>query len=344
MTTAPPLAAIVLAAGKGTRMKSPRAKVLHEVFYRPMLHHVLDAVRPLHSEPTVVIVGHQRDQVEDAIASYPVTCVPQLKQLGTGHAVLCAEPVLSGFAGTALIVCGDSPLLLTTHLDEMLTRHRAAGSPLTIMTTRLSEPTNYGRIISDEGGRVTAIVEEKDATDEQRLITEINAGLYCVETSVLFDALHRVTSNNSQQERYLTDIVAIAVADGINVATYEHPHPFHVLGVNSRVELAQAHREIGRRRNTELLAAGITMHDPDSVTVAPTATVGADCLLTERLTIRGHTSLGPGCLIEPGVYIEDADIGAGSRIGAGSVLRGCSIAPGTAVAPLRYIAGDDDGR
>ncbi len=344
MTTASPLAAIVLAAGKGTRMKSPRAKVLHEVFYRPMLHHVLDAVQPLHPEPTVVIVGHQREQVERAVASYPVVCAPQLEQLGTGHAVLCAEPFLSGFAGTVLIVCGDSPLLLTNHLEEMLAHHRAAGGPLTIMTTRLSEPTNYGRIISDGSGRVTAIVEEKDATAEQRLITEINAGLYCVESSLLFSALRRVTSDNSQQERYLTDIVAIAVADGITVSKYEHPHPAHVLGVNSRVELAQAHREIARRRNIELLAAGVTMHDPGSVTVAPTAIVGADCLLTERLTICGQTSLGDGCVIEPGVYIEDADIGAGSRIGAGSVLRGCTIAPGTEIAPLQYITGEGNKR
>lgn len=344
MTTTPPLAAIVLAAGKGTRMKSPRAKVLHEVFYRPMLHHVLDAVLPLRPEPAIVIVGHQREQVERAVEPYPVVCAPQLEQLGTGHAVLCAEPFLAGFSGTVLIVCGDSPLLLTNHLEEMLVHHRASGGPLTIMTTRLSQPTNYGRIISDGNGRVTAIVEEKDATAEQRLITEINAGLYCVETSLLFNALHRVTSDNSQQERYLTDIVAIAVADGIDVTKYEHPHPDHVLGVNSRIELAQAHRELGRRRNTDLLAAGVTMHDPGSVTVAPTAVVDADCLLTERLTICGQSTLGAGCLVEPGVYIEDADIGAGSRIGAGSVLRGCTVAPGTDVAPLQYIAGRGTGR
>jgi bifunctional UDP-N-acetylglucosamine pyrophosphorylase / glucosamine-1-phosphate N-acetyltransferase len=344
MTTVFPLAAIVLAAGKGTRMKSPRAKVLHEVFYRPMLHHVLDAVQPLCPTPTIVIVGHQREQVERSVSPYPVVCAPQLEQLGTGHAVLCAEPYLTDFVGTVLIVCGDSPLLLTKHLDEMLTHHRGTGGPLTIMTTRLSQPTNYGRIISDEGGRVSAIVEEKDATAEQRLITEINAGLYCVETSFLFKALRRVTSNNSQQERYLTDIVAIAVADGLDVTRYEHPHPFHVLGVNSRVELAQAHCEISRRRNRELLAAGVTMHNPDSVTVAPSVTIGADCLLTERITLCGQTSLGAGCLVEPGVYIEDADIGGGSRIGAGSVLRGCSIAPGTEVPPLQYITGDRNGR
>ncbi|MBE0583957.1 MAG: bifunctional N-acetylglucosamine-1-phosphate uridyltransferase/glucosamine-1-phosphate acetyltransferase [Desulfofustis sp.] len=344
MTTAPSLAAIVLAAGKGTRMKSPRAKVLHEVFYRPMLHHVLDAVQPLRPAPTVVIVGHQREQVQRSVSSYPVICAPQFEQLGTGHAVLCAEPYLTDFTGTVLIVCGDSPLLLTRHLDEMLARHRTAGGPLTIMTTRLSQPTNYGRIISDEGGRISAIVEEKDASAEQRLITEINAGLYCVETSFLFGALHRVTSNNSQQERYLTDIVAIAVADGIAVTKYEHPHPFHVLGVNSRVELAQAHREISRRRNTELMASGVTMHNPDSVTVAPTVTVGADCLLTERITLCGQTSLGAGCQVEPGVSIEDADIGAGSRIGAGSVLRGCSLAPGTEVPPLQYISGEHNRR
>jgi bifunctional UDP-N-acetylglucosamine pyrophosphorylase / glucosamine-1-phosphate N-acetyltransferase len=339
MITANSLAAVVLAAGKGTRMKSSRAKVLHEVFYRPMVHHVIDAVQPLEPTPTVVVVGHQRELVEQALQSYSVVCAEQREQLGTGHAVLCAEPHLASFTGTVLILCGDSPLLLPEHLGEMLARHRSAGATLTIMTTKLDQPTNYGRILRGTDGAVTAIVEEKDATPRQRLLKEINAGLYCVEKSFLFQALGQITSDNSQQELYLTDIVGIAVNSGITVATYEHPEPFHVLGVNSRVELAQAHGELRSRRNKTLMASGITMHDPDSVSIAQTVDVAADSVLTERITVSGHTRIGTGCHLEPGVVVEEAAIGANVRIGANCVLRRCSIKDNTRIPPLTIIDG-----
>lgn len=339
MTKPTSLAAIILAAGKGTRMKSSRAKVLHEVFYRPMVHYVLDAVQPLQPAPAVVVVGHQRQLVEQLLHGYPVVCAEQREQLGTGHAVLCTEPYLQDFDGTVLILCGDSPLLLSEHLGAMLDRHRSAGSLLTIMTTRLDRPIGYGRILRNTAGEVAAIVEEKDATPQQRLIGEINAGLYCVEKSFLFPALRQVTSNNSQQEMYLTDIVAIAVNTGIAVGTFEHPEPFHVLGVNSRVELAQAHGEIRCRRNKHLMASGITMHDPDSISVAQTVDVAADCVLTERITISGTVTVGSNCHIAPGVVIEDADIGAGTRIGANCVLRRCSIKDHALIPPLTVIDG-----
>ncbi len=344
MTASSALAAIVLAAGKGTRMKSSRAKVLHEVFYRPMLHHVLDAVQPLRAVKTIVIVGHQRDRVEQAISTFPVTCVEQHEQLGTGHAVLCAKAELADFSGTVLVLCGDSPLLQTRHLQEMLETHHQSGTALTIMTTRLDQPTGYGRIISNREGAVQAIVEEKDASLQQRRITEINAGLYCVEKEFLFAALNRVTRDNSQKEMYLTDIVGIAVADGIAVGRYEHPVPFEVLGVNSRVELALAHGEIRRRRNRELLAAGITMHDPASITVAPTVEIGPDCTLTERITILGTSRLGARCRIGAGVVLDNADIGPDVEIGANSVLSGCSIKAGTRVPPLSVgVSGEGPG-
>ena len=209
-----PLATVILAAGKGTRMKSPKAKVLHEVFFQPMVHHVLRAAERLAPEKAIVIVGHQKEEVEKALAGFGVICVEQAEQNGTGHAVLCAEEMLADFSGNVMILCGDSPLLLSSHLQEMRELHENSDTVLTIITTTLANPANYGRIIADAAGNVLEIVEEKDATEEQRRITEINAGIYCVEKEFLFQALKQITTDNSQGEMYLTDIIAIAVRMG----------------------------------------------------------------------------------------------------------------------------------
>ena len=337
MTAHSSLATIILAAGKGTRMKSSRAKVLHEVFYQPMVHQVLNAVSAMQPARSIVIVGHQHEEVERTLGDYDVTCVEQKEQNGTGHAVLCAEPFLSDFTGQVMILCGDSPLLLSRHLEEMFALHQKNGSKLTIITTRLENPSNYGRIIRDEKGNIMAVVEEKDATDSQRMIKEINAGIYCVEKSFLFEALRQVTTDNAQGEIYLTDIVAIAVNQGITVASYEHPNPDHVLGVNSRVELAQAHGEIQARRNSELMASGITMQDPLTTSVAPTATIGTDCILGPQVTITGSSTVGPGCTFEPGVFLKDALVGSNVCIGANSVLYRCRIDDDQIIPPMSCI-------
>lgn len=332
-----PLAIVILAAGKGTRMKSTRAKVLHDVFYRPMLHHVLDATAPLNPDRTIVIVGHQRAAVESILAGYDVTCCEQTEQNGTGHAVLCARPELTGFTGDVMILCGDSPLLLPEHLADMRDVHRIRGAQLTIMTTSLDTPTNYGRIISNDAGTVLAVVEEKDASDAQRAIKEINAGIYVSDAGFLFDALDRVTTDNSQGEMYLTDIVAIGVGDGLEVEKYEHPYPDHVLGVNSKIELAQAHREIQQRRNNELMAQGVTMLDPATISIADPVTVGTDCHLTSHITVTGTSSIGNGCRIEPGVRIDNAVIGNAVHIGANSVISDRTIDGNQTIEPLSRI-------
>ena len=321
-------------------MKSSRAKVLHEVFYQPMVHHVINAVKPLHPSRSIVIVGHQRAEVELALAGYDVDFVEQQEQNGTGHAVLCAEPYLADFSGQVMILCGDSPLLLPQHLEEMYDLHRASGSKLTIITTRLEDPSNYGRILCDDAGTVMAVVEEKDATAPQKMIREINAGIYCVEKTFLFEALKQLTTDNSQGEMYLTDIVAIGVRQGIKVGKYEHPYPVHVLGVNSRIELAQAHREIQARRNHALMASGITMQDPLSTSVAATADIGSDCLLGPNVTITGYSTVGSGCCIEPNVVIRDSVIGSNVTIGANSVLLKGRIADGTRIVPLTCLNGE----
>jgi len=337
MKTPPSLATIILAAGKGTRMKSDLAKVLHEVFFEPMIHHVVRAVQPLSAGKAIVMVGHQREAVEAALADFDLICVEQKEQNGTGHAVLCAETELQNFHGTVLILCGDSPLLLTKHLKQMLTAHSLKDTVLTIATTSLENPQNYGRIISDETGSVIGIVEEKDATDNQRKINEINAGIYCVEKTFLFQALKEVTTDNSQGEMYLTDIVAIAVRNGFRVHKYEHPVPEHVLGVNSRVELCKAHVELQARRNLKLMENGISMHAPATISVSPTAEVSPNSTLTRQITISGKTVIGSGSLLEPGVFIDNVSIGENVVIGANSVLCNCTIQDNTIIPPLTRI-------
>jgi bifunctional UDP-N-acetylglucosamine pyrophosphorylase/glucosamine-1-phosphate N-acetyltransferase len=247
------ITALVLAAGLGTRMKSPLAKVLHEVQSKPMILHVMDTIKDLGLEQTYVIVGHQREKVEELISRYRAECIVQEQQLGTGHAVLCAEKKLRSKRGNVLILSGDVPLIRSETLQAMLADHTRNNTPLTLMTTALDDPANYGRIVRDSNGKLLGIVEEKDATDEQKKIREINAGIYCAEISFLFDALKNVTTDNKQGEMYLTDIVKIAIDDGLQVETFSGASSEEVLGVNSIDELAEANRYLKKKSKTQIV-------------------------------------------------------------------------------------------
>lgn len=332
------LSLIILAAGKGTRMKSEKAKVLHQAFYAPMLHHVLAAVKPLKADKTVAIIGHQREEVERCLTGFDVISWVQEEQLGTGHAVLCAEPVLGGKKGTVMILCGDTPLIQSETLTHMYQKHLSHGGPLTIMTTILDNPTNYGRIISDDAGHVLAIVEEKDASPAQRKIREINAGIYCVDSDFLFTTLKKVDSNNSQGEMYLTDIVSISVGLKYPVAKYMTSHPQDVLGVNSRIELAEAHKELQLRRNRQLMLEGVTMLDPNTISVAPEAKIGQDTLLYPGVYLVGHCVVEKNCILENGAIIKDSFLGRDTRVGAYSYLDGCTIKAGDIIAPYTVLS------
>ncbi len=239
--------ALVLAAGKGTRMRSDRAKMLHELADQPMIEHVLASIGALQPAATVVVVGHQREEVATAVAHRGVRIAVQEQQLGTGHAVLAAADLLQEHDGTILIICGDTPLIRPATLRAMLAAHRRAGAVLTVLTTKPANPFGYGRIVTDREGRITAIVEERDADGDQKRISEINAGIYCVESTFLWPALARITTDNQQGEMYLTDIVGIANRDGHPVGRWLCPDPDEVLGVNSREELAQAHAILQKR-------------------------------------------------------------------------------------------------
>lgn len=329
-----PLAVIILAAGKGTRMKSDKAKVLHEVFYAPMVHHVLNATLPLQPAQTVVIVGHQHAAVRQAIDPFDVDFVLQKEQLGTGHAVLVAEKSIAENVETVMILCGDTPLIQAETLLEMYACHRKQYAALTLMTTVLENPTNYGRILCDPGDRVRGIVEQKDATRQQLAIQEINAGIYCVEKEFLFSALKKVGTDNSQGEVYLTDIVKLAVDSDLVVEKYIAETPLDVLGVNSRVELSDAQKELQLRRNRMLMLEGVSMHNPETISVSPDSLITGDTLLGPGVNISNRTRIGHSCTISQGTILNNCQVGDNVSIGPYSYLFDCTISANTTLPPF----------
>ncbi len=322
---------VILAAGKGTRMKSAKAKVLHEVFFAPMVHHVLNAVSPLQPTKSIVIVGHQRDAVRQSLAGFSVDLRVQNEQLGTGHAVLCAEPAIDHMSGCVMILCGDTPLIRSETLQAMLDSHRAEDATLTVMTTILDNPTHYGRIISGDAGNVLSIVEEKDADTEQKKIKEINAGIYCIDTEFLFAHLKNIGTDNSQGEVYLTDIVTQAVQKNLRVQKFVNPEPADVLGVNSRLELTQAHHGLQLRRNSELMASGISMINPGTIQVAPTSSIAQDVILHPGVEISGASCIAPDSIIQTGAILNNVKVGSNCTIGPYSYLQNCEIADGSSI-------------
>lgn len=330
--------AILLAAGKGTRMKSSRAKVLHEVFFKPMLHHVLDAVAIAGIEECAVIIGHQRHRVLDSLQNYQFTPVTQEEQLGTGHAVLCAREACAQ-ADQVMILCGDTPLIRPETLEQMTALHQQNNATITLMTTSLDNPFGYGRILCDDQGQIQAIVEQKDASAEQRQIREINAGIYLVDRSFLFSALAQVGTNNSQGEVYLTDIIEIANRQGQRVQRFQHPDSIDVLGVNSRAELALAHQELQMRRNRELMLAGVTLYSPESILVDPESAIGSDTVIHPGSQITSACIIGEECIIESGAVLSHCRLGDRSMVGANAVLHNSSIDEAEHVPPLTYRVG-----
>ncbi|OGR05949.1 MAG: hypothetical protein A2511_05415 [Deltaproteobacteria bacterium RIFOXYD12_FULL_50_9] len=328
------VSAIILAAGKGTRMKSDYAKVLHEVFYRPMIHHVLDAVQALALAKNIVVTGYKRQEVEKVLQGYDVVSAPQEEQLGTGHAVLAAEQfVARSKTATVLILCGDTPLIRPETLGRMLDEHCSGGAVLTVMTTLVADPTNYGRIVTDDQGRLLAIVEEKDATPEIRAIKEINAGIYCVSSDFLFNALLKVDRNNKQSEVYLTDIVAIAVNSDYQVSRFSCEDSLEVLGVNSRIELAEAHACLQNRRNRSLMLSGVTLLRPETIAIEHSVEIGRDTVIHPHVYIGGSSRIGSNCVIESFTQIKDSVIGSGATIGSHSSINNREIDEGLQIGP-----------
>jgi len=329
---------IILAAGKGTRMKSDLAKVLHPVFFEPMICRVVRTVTALQPARTVVVVGHQAEKVRTALESHSVTFAMQHQQLGTGHAVLAAEKLLAASGGSVLILCGDTPLLSESTLANFIASHQREGSALTLMTTTLEDPTHYGRVVCDRNGSVARIVEERDASPEEKKIKLVNAGIYCVDAALLFSALRTVTTDNAQGEVYLTDIVEKARERGVTARMYECLNSSEILGINSRVELAAATEIIKRQRNQQLMLAGVTMLDPATTHIAPSVAIGRDTVIGPHVVMTGQTIIGDGCTIGPFVVLHDATLGREVTVGPFVDLAACVVGPG------ERVAAPDNGR
>lgn len=328
-----PLSVIILAAGKGTRMKSAKAKVLHEVFYAPMVQHVVNAVNTIDVAKTVMVVGHQKEAVKDQLNTDTLSFAEQTVQLGTGHAVLAAEETLKELTGTVMILCGDTPLIRPSMLSDLIKEHKQKSASVTLVTTLLDNPTNYGRIVSDSSGNIQAIVEHKDANSEELLVKEINAGIYCVDKEYLFNTLKKVGTDNSQGEVYLTDIVKMAVEDGLTVKTFIAQNPIDVLGVNSRLELSQAQTELQLRRNESLMAEGVSMINPETTRVSPDSDVGPDTVIEPCVHIAEGSQIGNSTLIEQGVVIKNCTIDDGVIIGAHSYLINTTVRKDETIPP-----------
>ncbi len=333
MTTNIQTTALILAAGLGTRMKSSKAKVLHEVLFKPMIIHVLDTVKTLNPNHTYVVLGHQREKVAELISPYQVDSVIQEEQLGTGHAVLCAEKELSSTGGTVLILSGDVPLIKADSLRAMLTSHAASNPVLTIMATTLDDPANYGRIVRDKNEKLLGIVEEKDAIEAQRKIREINAGIYCADIPFLFKALKKVGRDNKQEEIYLTDIVKIAIDMKLPVDIFSRAGGDELLGINSRSELAAATKYLQHHKNSQLMAEGVSLIDPETIFIQQEVRIDSDTTVNANVQISGNTIIGKNCTIGPDVVLHDCRIGDNVSIEPFSNLSSCTIQDNERVAP-----------
>jgi bifunctional UDP-N-acetylglucosamine pyrophosphorylase/glucosamine-1-phosphate N-acetyltransferase len=301
-------AIIILAAGIGKRMKSHRPKVLHEVCGKPMIYYILREVEKLKPDQIIVVVGHKAEEVKAAVgnrASY----VLQEKQLGTGHAVMVTQKELADFKGFILILNGDSPLVRAPTLKAMYDRCKEEQATVAVLTAILPDPKGYGRIIRDEAGRVAKIVEEKDATAEQKTIQEINAGIYCFKKEELFEALKKVTPQNKQSEYYLTDVVELLRKKGGKITSLTIDDPEEILGVNSRDQLALVNRIMRQRINEELMNEGVTLLEPELTFIGPEVKVGKDTVIYPLTFIEGTTTIGEGCIIGPSSRIVNSIIG-----------------------------------
>lgn len=302
------LTLLILAAGKGTRLKSSLPKVLHQLAGRPLIEHVVDAARPLNSSATCVVVGYEARQVQSSLSHLTVQFSIQEPQLGTGHAVQVASEFWKSKKGDLLVLSGDVPLISTVTLKRLLDQHIRSGVSATLLSTELENATGYGRVIRSPAGDVERIVEHKDATDEERHISEINTGIYCFVTADLAEVIDQLSTENSQREFYLTDCIGLLRKRNKRIGVVVCEDPSEVSGINSRSELAELERIIRQRKLKQLMQDGITIIDPASTYVEPSVQIGADSVLYPNVFLEKGTVIGTACRIYPNVRITASTI------------------------------------
>lgn len=333
---------VILAAGKGTRMKSALPKVLHKVAERSMVQHVIDTSRLLGAQTVNLVYGYGAEQLKGALGDQPLNWVLQAEQLGTGHAVQQAVPHIAD-NDVVLVLYGDVPLTRKETLESLLAARPENG--LAILTVKLANPTGYGRILR-ENGKVVGIVEQKDATAEQLLITEVNSGILALPGKALKGWLGKLQNNNAQGEFYLTDIIAMAHADGVAIATAHPQNPIETEGANNRVQLAQLERAYQARKAEELMLNGANLRDPQRIDVRGDVVVGSDVMIDINVIFEGKVVLGNGVVIGANCILKDCSIGDNTEIKANTMIESstvgakCSVGPYARIRPDSVLAED----
>lgn len=330
---------VILAAGKGTRMKSETPKVLHKIFEKPLLGYVLDNVKNIVNE-SFVIVGHHAQEVTEYVEKNYNTAktVLQTPQLGTGHAVSMVCPLIESFEGQVIILCGDTPLITEATLKKFVEYHNSNNSDLTVMSTIFENPTNYGRIIRENDNSLKCIVEEKDATTEQKAVKEVNAGIYCLNWGKIKPAFSQLTSNNAQGEYYLTDIIAWGKKNNLNVNAYILENSDEIYGINSRSNLATAAKIMNERKLNCLMDNGVTIVDPASTWISEDTEIGADTVIYPSTYIEGKNKIGKNCKIGPCAHLRgDVEIADNCKIGNFVEVKKAKISNNTNAGHLSYI-------
>lgn len=337
-----PLDILVLAAGLGTRMKSRQAKVLHQLGGRPLIVHVCRTAEYLNPRAIYVVIGHQAERVKAAveteIGNAQVKFVNQMEQRGTGDAVSAAKNAFGKADSKILILSGDVPMVRAETLGKLIQQHTAGNTPCTMLSVRLENPTGYGRVVRDEQGHFAKIVEHKDATEDERLIREVNAGIYCFESQKLFAALEQVKPANQQGEYYLTDVPRILRDEGHSIGIYQHADAREVSGVNTRAELAEFENLLRRSTIRRLmLDVGVTFIDPSHSYISSEAQVGRDCVIHPNVHIEGKSIIGEGCEIHQGSRITNSRLGDRVTVKDHCVIIDSEIADDCAVGPFAHL-------
>ena len=338
-----PVHVVVLAAGKGTRMKSSRAKVLHEVHGRALIARVLDVAQSVSPAGIIVVLGHKAEDVAAACRRHSPGCrvVIQEPQLGTGHALLQALPEIGSTDGDLLLLYGDVPLLRPSTVAALVDRHRAEGAAATVLTAQVPHPFGYGRVVR-KNGEIARIVEERDATEAERGVTEINAGIYALALEPLPGAMAQLTPRNAQGEYYLPDLVGIYRRRGLGVSTLTVGSADEIRGVNSRRELAEVSHIVRTAKNEELMAAGVTLIDPATTYVDSDVTVGPDTVLHPNVYLEGRTSVGAACEIQSGSRLVNATVGERVTIRNHCVITDAAIAADAVIGPFAHLRPGSD--
>jgi bifunctional UDP-N-acetylglucosamine pyrophosphorylase/glucosamine-1-phosphate N-acetyltransferase len=332
------VATIILAAGKGTRMKSDLVKVLHPLLGLPMLSYPVGlSLNGIKAEKTIVVVGHQADRIQERFKDLKIEFALQQEQLGTGHAVLQVVPFLHSFSGTVLILCGDVPLVKLETLRSFIETYRKNESTLSVLTAVVEDPFGYGRILRNPEGWLERIVEEKDASEEEKTIREINTGIFCVKAPFLKEGLREIGRENAQGEYYLTDLVEIAKKNGLRCSAHIVVDPVEVKGINTRIDLAMANEVLRQEKLKDLMLSGVTIIDPRTTYVDRTAEVGKDTILYPNCHLQGKTRIGERCIIEPNSKVSDSLIGDEVTIHANSVITESKIEDGAIIGPFAHL-------